>query len=85
LKITTSVVSIFALGTALLAGCATDPNAPKSASASASASGEEKELVTGSNIPRKDKSALGTKTMSKEELSQVHGNGGNGTGSPAGK
>jgi hypothetical protein len=79
LKIATGLTSIFALGAALLAGCAADSSTPKSASA------EEKEMVTGSNIPRKDRSALGTKTISKEELSQAQGASGTGAGNPSGK
>ncbi len=46
---------------------------------------EEKQIVTGSNIPRKDRTLIGTKTVDKAELERVANNPTGGGASPSGK
>lgn len=52
-------------------GCATETNTKP-------ASTEEKQIVTGSNIPRKDRSAVGTKVIDKEAIERATVGGGTG-------
>jgi len=56
------LIAAAALGIAALQGCAATP-------AEAPPEGAQKEYVTGSNIPRKDK--MGVKTMTKEEIDML--------------
>ena len=46
---------------------------------------EEKQIVTGSNIPRKDRTLIGTKTVDKGELERVANNPTAGGASPSAK
>ena len=61
----------------LIASCATDPNAPATASLR-----EEKEFVTGSNLPKRKGSmgGDGVSVMSSEEFERTRTSGGQGAG-----
>jgi hypothetical protein len=54
------------LGSTMLAGCATDGD-----STAKWAADKEKQVVTGSNIPRKDKGVVNVRTASKDELERI--------------
>ena len=72
-------MSVSSLGLALLAGCANVVEPQTYAAASG------KEIVTGSNIPRSEPFALGTKTISKTELAHLQNSRSASNGGPAGQ
>ena len=60
----------------LIASCATDPNAPVTASLR-----EEKEFVTGSNLPRRGRmGGDGVSVLTSEEFERTRSSGGQGAG-----
>ena len=66
-----SLAAPLALSAIALTACATNEDGVRFA-------GAEKEIVTGSNIPRKDKSIILVKTVSKAELEKLQNTGGTG-------